>query len=132
MSTSTGSGSLIGSSLGNLFGGSNEYDSSVRTGIIFGTSTTTPSQFATSRATSDDMRAALDQQYNANKALNDLNTLIGQLTANVNGVSPTVQKLQTELNDLRSTSSSCNNRILELSNSKLRAETAVKEISDQI
>lgn len=72
------------------------------------------------------MRAALDQQYNANKALNDLNTLIGQLTANVNGVSPTVQKLQTELNDLRSTSSSCNNRILELSNSKLRAETAVK------
>ena len=102
-STSTGSGSLFGSSLGNLFGGSNEFDSSVRTGIIFGTSTTTPSQVATSRATSDDMRAALDQQYNANKALNDLNTLIGQLTANVNGVSPTVQKLQTELNDLSST-----------------------------
>lgn len=78
------------------------------------------------------MRAALDQQYNANKQLNDLNTLIGQLTANVNSVAPTVKKIQSDIADLRSQSSTCNNKILELSNNKLRAETAVRDITDQI
>jgi hypothetical protein len=131
-SSTSGSNRPSSTGLDNLYGGYGD-DSAVRTGIIFGTSVTTPSQIDQSRsATSDDMRAALDQQYNANKQLNDLNTLIGQLTANVNSVAPTVKKIQSDIADLRSQSSTCNNKILELSNNKLRAETAVRDITDQI
>lgn len=105
-------------------------DSSVRTSVIY--STSTPSQVIVSGPTDDDRKNALDQQYSANKDLNDLNTLIGQLTSNVDSTKASVTRYEADLNGYKSTSSTCNDKILELNNAKLTADSAIRTINNQI
>lgn len=105
-------------------------DSSVRTSVIY--STSTPSQIIVSGSTDGDRKSALDQQYSANKDLNDLNTLIGQLTSNVDSTKASVTRYEADLNGYKSTSSTCNDKILELNNAKLTADSSIRTINSQI
>lgn len=76
------------------------------------------------------MRSALDQQFAANKAVDQVNTLIAQLTANVNEASSSITQIQNDLNSAQSSGSGCNDKILQLSNAKLKIETDIRTISD--
>lgn len=92
----------------------------------------TPSQTVSGGPSADDRKRALDNQYAATQALNDLNTLIGQLTASVDATAATVSKLQADVDGSRSSNSQCNDKIMELSKAKLTAETAIASISSQV
>ena len=120
----------FGGDFDNLFSNYGD-DSNVRTNVIY--STSTPSQvFISTGPTDDDRKSALDQQYKANKALNDLNTLIGQLSANVDSTKSSVARYESDLSGYRSTSSQCNDKILELNNAKLSADSSIRTLNSQI
>lgn len=140
--TGSGSGSGSGYSYGQTLGGSGTtvgisglLDSlfsprgSTTTTTVY---VSTPSQTVTGGPSADDRKRALDQQYAATQALNDLNTLIGQLTASVDSTAATVSRLESEVNNYRSGNSQCNDKIMELSKAKLTAETAIASITGQV
>lgn len=102
----------------------------MRNSVIYGIST--PSQITISGPTDDDRRSALDQQYAANKALNDVTTLISQLSSNVESTRASVSRYESDLAGYRTTSSSCNDKILELNNNKLTADSAIRSVNSQI
>jgi hypothetical protein len=86
-------------------------DDDYRRSILIGS----PSQVITntgSSVSSDVKQRAIDSQYTANRALDDLNTLIGQLTASVGVSTSAVDRLTQTLSEYKSTGSQCNDKIL--------------------
>lgn len=109
----TGGSSSIDSLINNLLNRYNTDDDRERRYTY--TTTSTPSEVyvtSSSRFNTDDRRNALDRQYNANRALNDLNVLISQLTSNVDATTATISSIQSQLSGYKTTSSQCNDKIL--------------------
>jgi hypothetical protein len=107
-----GSGSssvtVVTNGLDNLMGYN---DDNYRRSILIGS----PSQVIIntgSTVSSDVKQRAIDSQYAANRALDDLNTLIGQLTASVGVSTSAVDRLTQTLAGYKSTGSQCNDKIL--------------------
>lgn len=96
----------------------NDDDNRGRNTVIF---SSTPSVVIStgSSISVNDRKTALDEQYAANRQLGDLNTLIGQLTANIDSSTSAVTRITGDLSGYRTTSSTCNDKILELSNTKM-------------
>lgn len=95
--------------------------------------TNTPSSvIITTGPTTEQKKAALDRQYDANLALTNLNTLIKQLEANVQASKSAVATIQSQLANLRTSSSQCNDKIMEFNNGKLRFDTILDNYNDQL
>jgi len=96
------------------------------------TQTPSVSVTTTNSVSIDTKQKALDQQFSANRALDDLNSLIGQLTASVNLGAVVVDRIIGLLATSRASSSQCNDIILELSNNQVRAQTDIDTLTFQV
>lgn len=136
----SGSGSSSGSILDNLISRGTEDD--IMTSIILGHSTpsqvlntvrtTTTSSSSGSGSDSDARRIALNNQYNANRVLNEVTSLVTQLTSNVDSTTALVTRLESEISGVKTGSSQCNDKILELNAAKVKAEAAITAINDKV
>ena len=64
--------------------------------------------------------------------MQETNNLIASLTANVNNANSQIDKLTNTLSGLKTTSSQCNDKILELSTNQQNAQAEITKINQQI
>lgn len=84
--------------------------------------------------TPDDVKrnAAFNRQLNANKAVNNLITIIQRLTANVNAAKNDIPTFEEQLRNAQAANNNCNNRVYDLANNATKVQNAIKDRQDKI